>query len=47
MSVPDITNLGLRTRYGHMTIPSLLLMDDITLMADSPIELHSMPPPGN
>ena len=33
---------GVGTRYGHIIIPSLLLMDDITLMADSPTELQSM-----
>ena len=33
---------GVGTRYDHIIIPSLLLMDDITLMADSPTELQSM-----
>ena len=33
---------GVGTRYGHIIIPSLLLMDDITLMADSPTEFQSM-----
>ena len=33
---------GVGTRYGHIIIPSLLLMDDITLMTNSQAGLQSM-----
>ena len=33
---------GLGTKYRQLTISSLLLMDDITLIADSPHELQQM-----
>ena len=35
-----ISNMG--AKYGHITIPALLLMGDITLIADTPTELQSM-----
>ena len=37
-----LTNSNRGTRYGHMSIPALLLMDDITLLADSPMEIQQM-----
>ena len=37
-----LADRGLGTKYGHLTISSLLLMDDITLIADSPHELQQM-----
>ena len=37
-----LQNRNLGTRYGHLTVPVLLLMDDITLKADSAVELQTM-----
>ena len=37
-----IVNSNMGAKYGHITISALLLMDDITLIADTPTELQSM-----
>ena len=37
-----LTNSNVCTNYGHDTVPALLLMDDITLMADSAVQLQHM-----
>ena len=37
-----IVNSNMGAKYGHITISALLLMDDITLISNTPTELQSM-----
>ena len=37
-----LTNGNIGAKYGHLSIPTLLLMDDITLLADTPTQLQRM-----